>query len=155
MPANSRCEKTLTLFLKLRVQNSEKVPVENFQATEQGLTFFEDVSGRFSSFSFRFLLTFRKLFGAILFWRSATLATSPSDTLRELFKHPSGLLMPSPEPYDYVSASFHSSCLQPPDPSTCHGQGTSPKPSSERHPAELLRPLLRGALKRIDARGIS
>ena len=36
--------------LKLQVQNCEKAPVNNFEAAEQGLTFFGYVSGRFFEF---------------------------------------------------------------------------------------------------------
>ena len=63
----------LKLCLKLRVQNCEEVPVNNFQAAEQGLAFFGRVSGRFSNFSLHFSNPFSfhcsKLFGRFILQR--------------------------------------------------------------------------------------
>ena len=44
--------------LEVWVSNCEQVPVENILATEQGLKFFGDVSGRFSNSSAHFLFHF-------------------------------------------------------------------------------------------------
>ena len=56
MPADSRCKRNfeivIEIVLKLQAPKCEKVPVKHFWATEEGLIFFGDVSGRFPNFLF-------------------------------------------------------------------------------------------------------
>ena len=59
--------------------------VKNFQATEGGLNFFGDVSGRFSNFSFHFSVFIQSLFGVISVCRGATLTKYDSDCATILF----------------------------------------------------------------------
>ena len=63
MPADSRWEKkfgiVVAILFEIAGPKLRKVPVKNFEATEQGFNIFGDVSGRFLDFSFTFCFLFR------------------------------------------------------------------------------------------------